>query len=103
MSKIAQASKVLKRCASTSPATSKTAGDISSVFPSLSGKPVEPLHQRFQALKRSLVKGKEEKLQASWSRLISSLQEEISKIKAHGSDVSSRSGRRNICTLLTSF
>jgi hypothetical protein len=54
----------------------------------LSGKLPEPLPPRFQALKKQLVKGREEALSASWSRLLVSLREEIKKIKALGSDVS---------------
>lgn len=77
------------RHVSTATGTStKAAGDISSVFPSLSGKAPEPLPQRFQALKIQLSKGKEAQLKESWERLLFSLQGEVKKIKALGSDVS---------------
>lgn len=87
MAAIKQFPKTLARNVSTAPATTKAVGDISSVFPSLSGKPPEPLPRRFQALKELLVKGKERELLDSWARLLVSLRREIKKIKALGSDV----------------
>jgi hypothetical protein len=78
-------SQSLKRAAST---LTKEAGDISSVFPSLSGKAPEPLPARFSDLKKRLVAGKETAIKASWQRLLNSLREEINKIKVEGSNVS---------------
>ncbi|RAO68294.1 uncharacterized protein BHQ10_004306 [Talaromyces amestolkiae] len=66
--------------------TTKAAGDISSVFPSLSGKAAEPLPPRFQALKSQLSAGREKDLTESWWRLLDSLRDEVKKIKALGSD-----------------
>ncbi|KAL4808685.1 hypothetical protein BDV18DRAFT_167693 [Aspergillus unguis] len=81
------------RAASTSTATSasqvtKAAGDISSVFPSLRPdyKP-EPLPPRFQELKEKLFRENEDALKRSWERLLSSLEDEVQKIKAKGSDI----------------
>ncbi|EED18666.1 DUF1479 domain protein [Talaromyces stipitatus ATCC 10500] len=75
------------RNTSTTTATStKAAGDISSVFPSLSGKAPDPLPPRFQTLKTQLSTGREQVLTDSWSRLLDSLREEVKKIKALGSD-----------------
>jgi hypothetical protein len=88
MTVIRQTQKTLARHVSTTPVSTRAAGDISSVFPSLSGRLPEPLPPRFQALKKQLVKGKEEALSASWIRLLASLREEIEKIKTLGSDVS---------------
>jgi hypothetical protein len=68
--------------------TTKAAGDISSVFPSLSGKAPEPLPPRFQTLKTQLSTGREKDLTDSWFRLLDFLREEVKKIKALGSDVS---------------
>lgn len=68
--------------------TTKVAGDISSVFPSLSGKAPEPLPPRFQDLKTQLSTGREKDLTDSWYRLLDSLRREVDKIKALGSDVS---------------
>ena len=68
--------------------TTKAAGDISSVFPSLSGKASEPLPPRFQALKTQLSTGREKEVTDSWFRLLESLREEVRKTKALGSDVS---------------
>ncbi|KAK4934664.1 hypothetical protein LTR10_024128 [Elasticomyces elasticus] len=65
----------------------KEAGDISSVFPSLSGKKPDPLPPRFADLKKSLIKGNEEALTASWQRLLSSLKREIDEIRSEGSNV----------------
>lgn len=68
----------LRRAAST---LTKEAGDISSVFPSLSGKAFEPLPNRFSDLKKTLLAGNEDAVKASWHRLLSKLQQEIDEIK----------------------
>lgn len=84
-------SKSAVRAASTSTASSpmtKAAGDISSVFPSL--RPdyqPEPLPPRFKELKASLFERNRDALEQSWQRLLPSLEEEVQKIKAKGSDV----------------
>lgn len=84
--------KAAARTASTSSASSsqmtKAAGDISSVFPSL--RPdyqPEPLPPRFKDLKAWLFERNQDALRASWKRLLPSLEEEVQKIKAKGSDV----------------
>jgi hypothetical protein len=66
----------------------KAAGDISSVFPSLRPdyKP-EPLPPRFRDLKLKLFEKNAKVLGESWIRLLDSLEEEVNKIKAKGSDV----------------
>lgn len=66
----------------------KEAGDISAVFPSLSGKASEPLGARFSDVKKGLIKGNEEAVTQSWKRLLASLKEEITELKEKGSDVS---------------
>jgi glucuronate isomerase len=86
-------SKAAARAASTSAAaqTTKAAGDISSVFPSL--RPdyqPEPLPPRFRDLKRRLFEKNEKALTESWKRLLPSLEEEVEKIRTKGSDVSSQ-------------
>ncbi|KEF61574.1 uncharacterized protein A1O9_03142 [Exophiala aquamarina CBS 119918] len=73
-----------RRAAST---MTKEAGDISSVFPSLSGKPAEPLPPRFAEIKKSLVNGNEAAVADSWKRLLASLRGEIEEIRAKGSSV----------------
>lgn len=84
-------SKSAVRAASTSISSSqmtKAAGDISSVFPSL--RPdyqPDPLPPRFKDLKASLFEQNEDALKQSWQRLLPSLEEEVQKIKAKGSDV----------------
>lgn len=97
-------SKSAVRAASTSTASSpmtKAAGDISSVFPSL--RPdyqPEPLPPRFKELKASLFERNRDALEQSWQRLLPSLEEEVQKIKAKGSDVCLDStGTWNIRTL----
>lgn len=77
----------LRRAAST---LTKEAGDISSVFPSLSGKKPDPLPLRFADLKKSLIKDNEVSVRESWNRLLTSLRTEIEDIKSNGSDVSDR-------------
>ncbi|KAJ5995079.1 hypothetical protein N7481_002056 [Penicillium waksmanii] len=83
-------SKTVARAASTSSAaqTTKAAGDISSVFPSL--RPdyqPEPLPPRFRDLKTRLFEKNEKALTESWQRLLPSLEEEVDKIKTKGSDI----------------
>lgn len=81
-------SKSAVRAASTASQTTKAAGDISSVFPSL--RPdynPEPLPPRFKDLKQSLFEKNEKAIRQSWERLLPSLEEEVQKIKAKGSDV----------------
>lgn len=73
-----------KRAAST---LTKEAGDISSVFPSLSGKKPDPLPPRFGQLKKELIRGNEDAVRVSWQRLVESLQAEVHKIKSAGSNV----------------
>lgn len=81
-------SKSAVRAASTSAQTTKAAGDISSVFPSLRPdyKP-EPLPARFQELKERIFEKNKDAITKSWERLLPSLDEEVQKIKAKGSDV----------------
>lgn len=69
---------------STTP-SSKAAGDISSVFPSLSDNIASPLPHRFAALKARLVAGHEDKLRASWHELLESLKREKEIIRSRGS------------------
>ena len=68
-------------------AFTKPSGDISSVFPSLSGATAPPLPQRFANLKAQLIQGHEEVLIDSWHRLLSDLREEREYIKNLGSKV----------------
>ena len=82
--------KVAARAASTSTAaqTTKAAGDISSVFPSL--RPdyqPEPLPPRFRDLKLRLFEKNATALTEGWKRLLPSLEQEVDKIRAKGSDV----------------
>lgn len=73
-----------RRAAST---LTKDAGDISSVFPSLSGKEPPPLPARFSDLKRKLIAGNEDAVKASWVRLLANLRSEIDGIKRQGNAV----------------
>lgn len=66
---------------------SKPTGDISSVFPSLSGVSAPPLPPRFAALKTRLVAGHEDALQAGWQELLHILKRETEEIEALGSAV----------------
>jgi hypothetical protein len=92
MAAVKQVPKAFVRSVARAPTQPKAAGDISSVFPSLSGKPSEPLPPRFQTLKQQLVRGKENALEKSWLRLLDSIRAEIKQIKASGSNAS-------VCTL----
>lgn len=76
--------KQFSRAAST---LTKEAGDISSVFPSLSGKKIPPLPPRYSDLKKQLIQGKEEAVTKSWHRLLASLKGEIAEVKQRGNKV----------------
>ncbi len=75
------------RWATTTSKTTKAAGDISSVFPSLSGATSPPLPPRFADLKRRLIHGHEDALRDSWQRLLPDLRQETEVIKTLGSRV----------------
>ncbi|KAK9246404.1 hypothetical protein V1506DRAFT_535461 [Lipomyces tetrasporus] len=68
-------------------ASTKAAGDISAVFPSLLGIEVPPLPGRFADLQHRLILGNENRIVNAWARLLASLKTEIAEIKARGSDV----------------
>ena len=70
------------------PTLTKEVGDISSVFPSLSGKKAEPLPPRFGDLKKALIRGNEDAVTTSWHRLLASLKKEIETIRSEGTNVS---------------
>jgi Protein of unknown function (DUF1479) len=66
----------------------RAAGDISSVFPSLSGKKADVLPQRFADLKSQYLDKNRDAIQESWVRLLPSLHREVEKVKTEGSSVS---------------
>ncbi|GAW22603.1 hypothetical protein ANO14919_121450 [Xylariales sp. No.14919] len=65
----------------------KREGDISDSFMSLSGGSRPPLPERFLDLKRSLVAGHEDRVIASWQRLLARLKEENGILAKDGSKV----------------
>lgn len=67
----------------------KKEGDISSVFPSLSGAAAVPLPPRFSDLKKELLATPDarERLAASWSDLLRTLREEVSELQVRGNEV----------------
>jgi hypothetical protein len=71
----------------TSTMARKPPGDISSVFPSLSGKPVEPLPSKFKDIQARLTTGKQQVIAQSWNRLITSLDQCNSEIKSLGTGI----------------
>ncbi|KAB8290812.1 hypothetical protein EYC80_008449 [Monilinia laxa] len=62
----------------------KKEGDISDVFVSLSGGKATPLPERFADIKRNLIRGHEEAVQASFIRLINRLMYENPKVAKLG-------------------
>ncbi|KAL8915753.1 MAG: hypothetical protein Q9172_006701 [Xanthocarpia lactea] len=74
--------------AATTPSNpSKYPGDISSVFPSLSGHSPEPLPQRFADIKKCLIHGHETRVQDSWDKLLTVLEQKRDEIGERGSSV----------------
>ncbi len=78
---------LLRRAASTAKQSTRPAGDISSVFPSLSGKKAGTLPRRFADLKLNYLKQNRDAIQQSWARLLPSLYEEVEMVKSKGSSV----------------
>ncbi|KAF7532497.1 hypothetical protein G7Z17_g13637 [Cylindrodendrum hubeiense] len=62
----------------------KKEGDISDAFVSLSGVDRPPLPDRFRQRKCDLVRGREDEIKKSWSRLLKQLREENEIIAAKG-------------------
>lgn len=65
----------------------KREGDISDSFASLAGIKNTPLPDEFRVLKASLVEGREEKIKASWDRLLARLKVENDIVAEQGSRV----------------
>jgi hypothetical protein len=65
----------------------KKEGDISSVFVSLSGATPTPLPERFTELKRVLIHGNEDRVLASWQRLLKQLAHENELVALHGPNI----------------
>ncbi|KAF7502225.1 hypothetical protein GJ744_006430 [Endocarpon pusillum] len=78
---------MLRRAASTATKSTRPAGDISSVFPSLSGEKAETLPQRFADLKLNYLNRNQDAIQQSWTRLLASLHEEVAMVKSNGSSL----------------
>lgn len=76
----------LHRCLATVQAP-KRQGDISDSFVSLSGVEQAPLPDRFRQLKLDLVRGREQAIVASWTRLLRRLREENEEIAQKGPQV----------------
>lgn len=72
---------------SNSAISKKPSGDISSIFPSLSGVQSAPLPPRFANVKSRLINGHEDAIRESWIRLLSDLQKESEIIRAAGSAI----------------
>ena len=93
-----QVATTVRRAAST---LTKEAGDISSVFPSLSGKAPEPLAARFGDVKRRLISGNEDAVTQSWHRLLASLKDEVAVVTKSGSSVSCCDKIENAAKIIT--
>lgn len=86
--RIASICNVRGSASSSNPARSKKPrGDISSIFPSLSGVQSAPLPPRFADVKSRLINGHEDAIRESWVRLLSDLHKETETIRAAGSGI----------------
>ncbi|KAK9455941.1 hypothetical protein V1511DRAFT_499108 [Dipodascopsis uninucleata] len=68
-------------------AKAKPPGDISSVFPSLSGVEFVPLPERFTDLQKGLINGHESDIVDAWHRLLSDLEKETKEIQRLGHNI----------------
>jgi len=65
----------------------KRSGDISDAFASLSGGNPVPLDPRFATIKKRLIAGHEDALNAAWIRLLNYLRKEVAVVKEAGSTI----------------
>lgn len=65
----------------------KREGDISDSFASLAGVKDEPLPDHFRQLKLSLVAGREDKIKASWNKVLAELRVENDVVAEQGSRI----------------
>ncbi|CUS12326.1 unnamed protein product [Tuber aestivum] len=77
----------LARGVATTTTRGRVGGDISSVFPSLSGIAPPPLPDRYAELKGRFTVGRENILAESWERLLLDLEKETAVVKMFGSDI----------------
>ncbi|KAI9739927.1 MAG: hypothetical protein M1818_004983 [Claussenomyces sp. TS43310] len=75
------------RFLATAATQAKKEGDISSVFVSLSGGEAPNLPEKFADVKKKIVSGREDKLLASWERLLDALKRETKIIEERGSEI----------------
>jgi hypothetical protein len=75
------------RSLATQTKAAKKEGDISSVFVSLSGAGPAKLPSRFADMKRQLIQGNEDRVAASWARLLGQLSKENEIVAQKGPDV----------------
>lgn len=73
--------------AATNAGIQKAMGDISSVFPSLSGVKIPPLPTRFAAIKSQLIGHNKTALEHSWRRLLPALSSRIDEIHHTGPSI----------------
>jgi Protein of unknown function (DUF1479) len=66
---------------------SKKEGDISSVFVSLSGAANSQLPDRFAKIKQDLLNGREDRVEASWKRLLEKLAVEKADVAEKGPNI----------------
>ncbi|KAI0015471.1 DUF1479 domain protein [Xylariomycetidae sp. FL0641] len=71
----------------TSPPQGKREGDISDAFVSLSGGNRPPLPDRFLELKKTLSRGREDRIVAGWNRLLRDLRRENEAVAQAGPDI----------------
>ncbi|KAL2064951.1 hypothetical protein VTL71DRAFT_4091 [Oculimacula yallundae] len=76
--------RLIRHAASQAAPQAKAEGDISAVFPSLSGIEMKPLSERFTEVKRQLIQGNEKRLTESWQRLLKQLATENEIVKERG-------------------
>ncbi|KAI9725625.1 MAG: hypothetical protein M1828_002910 [Chrysothrix sp. TS-e1954] len=68
-------------------AAAKKEGDISDSFVQLSGQSFKPLEPRFAEIKKKLIYGHEDALEAAWKRLLRTLREEVPLVASLGPEV----------------
>ncbi|CZS94522.1 related to DUF1479 domain protein [Rhynchosporium agropyri] len=79
--------RLVRHVASQTTSNAKAEGDISAVFPSLSGVEIKPLPDRFTDVKRKLIDGNEKRLTGSWQRLLKQLATENEIVKERGPEI----------------
>lgn len=100
---LSKAPRLVRHVMNQSSSQAKAEGDISSVFPSLSGVVMPPLPERFTDIKRKLIQGNEDRLTESWQHLLGQMATENEIIRQRGPSIIPQIEFRDLKTASSDF